>query len=80
MEESLELGPRQESLVSLTLVPMEYVLVQAEADPIADEKDRKRVTVGANSSGSDKMIFTLLTEVVALHIRLTIVEVQKPGF
>ena len=55
------------------------MLVPAEADPIAEEKACKRGAVEASSSGGGKMIFILLTEVVALHVRLTIVEVRELG-
>ena len=46
----------------------------AEADPIAEKEGCKR----ASSSGGGKMILTLLTKVVALYVRLTIIEFQEP--
>lgn len=52
----------------------------SEVNPGAEEKGRKRGAIGANSFSGGKMILALLTEVVALHMRLTIVEVRKSGF
>ena len=41
---------------------------------------KKRGTVKANGTGGSEMILTLLTEVVALHVGLTIIEVREPSF
>ena len=51
----------------------------AKADPITKEGGRKRGAVRASGAGGGKMILTLLTEVVALYVRLTIVEVREPS-
>lgn len=56
------------------------MLVPAEVDSIAEEADCKNGAVGASSSSNSKMIFTLLTKVITLYIKLTIVEVWEPGF
>ena len=50
-----------------------------EADPIVEEKSCKQGAISANSFNSRKIILILLTEVIVLYIRLTIIELWGPG-
>lgn len=59
------------------LFPAKHVLMPAEADPIAKKRSRKWGTIKASGTSSSEIILTLLTEVVAFYVRLTIVKVRE---
>ncbi len=56
------------------------MLVPAKADPATKERSGKKYWIRPSGTGGGKMIFTLLAEVVALHVGFTMVEVWEPGF
>ena len=56
------------------------MLVPAKADPATKERSGKGCLIRPNGTGGDKMILTLLAEVVVFHVRFTIVEVRELGF
>ena len=74
-EECLELNPRQGS----HCLASKLVLVPTKADSITKEQSCKRGTVKASGTGGSKMVFTLLTEVVAFYVRLSIIEIGEPS-
>lgn len=51
-----------------------------EINLISKKKGYKRNLVSANGSIGGKMVFTQLTKVVTFYIRLTMIDVRKPGF
>lgn len=75
-EKLLELDPRQRAFgLASTLV-----LMPAEADPATKERSCKWDAVSASGAGGVKMIFSLLAEVVALHVGLPEIEVRERSF
>ena len=56
------------------------VLLLAEADPLPEEKRGKENPDRPRSSSDSKIVFTLLTEVVAVHVRLSAIYVSGMGF
>ena len=78
IHESPELDPRQGGFGCLILLTL--VLVPTKVDPTMKERSCKRGTVGAGGAGGSEMILALLTEVVAFHMRLPIIEIgQRSG-
>lgn len=55
------------------------VLLPAEVDPTLGEQDRKRYALRARGTRRVKIVLILLTKIVALHIKATIIEVGIPG-
>ena len=77
-KESFELDPRQGGFGCLVLSTL--VLVPTKADLTMKEQSCKRGMVGAGGAGGSEMILALLTEVVAFHMRLSIIEIgQRSG-
>ena len=76
-EKGLEFVPsRGDGIVAFHL---SFVLLPAEVNPISEERGRKRDAFVARGSGRVKMILTLLTKIIALHMRAPIVKVGVPG-
>ena len=76
-EERLELGPCdwERSVCVMFLL----VLLPAEADPVPEEGRGKKNLDMPLSSGGSKVVLTLLTKVVAVHVRLLAVYVWGTG-
>ena len=55
------------------------ILLPTEADPVLEEGHGKGNLGRLRSSGSSKVVFILLTEVVAIHIGLSAVYVRGAG-
>ena len=55
------------------------VLLSTEIDPIPKKRGCKGDELESHGTSCVKMIIVLLTEVVALHVRATIVQVGVPG-
>ena len=55
------------------------VLLPAKADPIPKERRGKENSGRPRSSGGSKVVLTLLTEVVAIHVGLSAVYVRGAG-
>ena len=55
------------------------VLLPAEADPVPEEGRSKENSGRPRSSSGSKVVFTLLTEVVAVHVGLSAVYVRGAG-
>ena len=77
-EERLELVPRDrdKNFYVMSL----FVLLPAEADPVSEEGRGKKNLSRPPSSSSSKVVLTLLTEVVAIHVRLSAIYVWEAGF
>ena len=58
---------------------LSFVLLPAEIDLILKEQDCKKDVLGACGIGYIKMVFALSTEVIALYIEATIVQVEVLG-
>lgn len=56
------------------------ILLLAEADLVMKKRRSKKKQVKTLSSSGDKVIFTLLTEVVAFHIGFTVVHARETDF
>lgn len=56
----------------------DHVLLPAEVHPITKEQGCKRYALVALGSSSLEMVLALLTEVVAFHVRVPIVQVRLP--
>ena len=76
-EERLKLVPRDwdRNLCVMSLL----VLLPAEADPVPKEKRGKGNLGKSCSSGGSKVVLTLLTKVVAIHVGLSAVYVWRAG-
>lgn len=59
---------------------MDFVLLSAEVDPILKEKSNKKDALRVCGAGYIEMVFALSTEVIALHIGATIIQVEISGF
>lgn len=55
------------------------ILSPSEADPVIKERGGKRGLIRARGPGGVKMILTLLTKMVAVHVRLPGVQLREPG-
>ena len=55
------------------------VLLSVEADPVSQEGRRKRNPERSHGSSSSKIVLTLLTKVVAVHVRLSALYVWRTG-
>ena len=55
------------------------ILLPAEANPVLEEGRDKRYPGRPHSSGGSKVILTLLTEVVAVHVELSAVYIRETG-
>ena len=55
------------------------VLLPAEADPVPEERRGKGNSGRPRGSSGSKIVLTLLTEVVAVHMGLSVVCVRKTG-
>ena len=77
MEERLEFIPRDwdSSVCVISLL----VLLPAEADLVPEERRGKENPSRPCSSSGSKIVLTLLTEVVAVHVRLFTVYVRRTG-
>lgn len=76
-EKSFKFTPKQK--IFGDLVP-QFVLVLAKADLAKREKSGKGCLVRTSGTGGGKMIHTLLTEVVVLHVGFTMIEIWEVGF
>ena len=77
LEKSFEFVPsRRDDIVTFNL---SFMLPLAEVNPVSGKRSRKRDAFMACSSGRVKMIFTLMTKIIALYIRPPIVKVGVPG-
>lgn len=56
------------------------VLSPTETDISSKKRGFKRGAVRTSGSGCFKMVLTLLTEIIAVHVRFSIVQVRNPGF
>lgn len=74
----LKLDPR-DKIYCLSLVP-KFVLILAEIDWPVEKRSCKQNTVGLGSTDSLKLVFTLLTELITIHVRFSIVQVGKTSF
>ena len=76
-EERLELVPRDRDRGLCVMSPL--VLLPAEADPVSEEKRGKGNLGRPRSSSGSKVVLTLLTEVVAVHVGLSAVYIRGAG-
>ena len=77
MKEHLELVPRDREKGFYIMSPL--VLLPAEAD-LVPKKGRSKKNLGRpHSSSSSKIVLTLLTEVVAVYMRLPAIYVRGAG-
>ena len=76
-KECLELVLRdwQRGLYAVSLL----VLLPIEANPVSKEEQGKKNSDRLRSSSGSKIVFTLLTEVVAVYVRYSEVYVQRTG-
>ena len=65
-EERLELVPRDRNRNLFIMSPL--VLLPAEADPVLEEERGKKNLGRPRGSSGTKVVFTLLTEVVAVYV------------
>ena len=56
------------------------VLLPAETDPVLEKRYGKRNPIRLYSSSNSKIVFTLLTEVIAVHVRLSAIYVRRTSF
>lgn len=77
LEKSFEFVPNRED--SIVAFHLSFVLLLVEVDSITGEQSRKRDAFGARGTGRIKMVFTVLTEVVTLHVQVPIVEIRVFG-
>ena len=70
-EECLELVPRDRDKGFGVMSPL--VLLPAEADPVSQEGRGKRNPGRSRGSSGSKIILILLTEVLAVHVGLSVV-------
>ena len=76
-EERLELVPHYRDSVVYVLLLL--ILLPVETDPVSKERCGKRDLVRPRSFSSSRIVFTLLIEVVAVHVGLSVVYVQGTG-
>ena len=55
------------------------VLLLAEANPVPKEKHSKKNPVSPHSSSDSKIVFTLLTKIIVVYIRLSVIYIWKTG-
>ncbi len=55
------------------------MLLPAEVDSVPEKGGRKRNLVGPGSSAGDKMVLTLLAEVITFHVGPIAVDVRDLG-
>ena len=77
-KEGLEFLPADRD-VSLVLYLI-LVLLPAEEGGVVQESSRKRNSVQARGTGSSKVIFALLEEIIAFQVRFTPINVREPSF
>ena len=53
-----------------------FVLLPMEVDAVTQEECNKRNAVGALGSGGGKVVLTMLAEVIAFYVRLTMIDVR----
>ena len=58
----------------------ELVLSPSEADGATNELSYKRGTIYFGGARDFKIVFTLLTKVIAFHVRLTLIDLWGPSF
>ena len=76
-EKRLELVPGNQDRAVCVSLP--FILLLAETDPIPKERYGKGNLVSSRSPSGSKIVLTLLTEVVAVHVRLFAVYVWGTG-
>ena len=76
-EECLELVPRDWDRDSYVMFPL--ILLPAETDPVLKERRSKGNLGRPCSFSGSKVVLTLLTEVVAVYVRLSAVYVRGVG-
>ena len=57
-----------------------FILLPSEVNTVIKKRCSKRYAIRAFSSSGSKMVFTLLTQVVAFHVGLTTIHVWEPSF
>lgn len=72
-EKCLKLVPYDLDGVICVLLPL--VLLLAEADLVLKKERNKKNLLSLSSSNSSKIVITLLTEVIALHVGLSVVQI-----
>ena len=77
-EERIEFGPRDRDRGLYVISPL--ILLPAEADPVLEEERGKRNLGRPHSSSGSKVVLTFLTEIIAVHVRLSAVYVRETGF
>ena len=78
LEESFKLVPRDRD--KDVYVISSLILLPAEADLVPKERRKKRYPGRLRSFSGSKIVLTLLIEVVAVHVRLSVVYVRKRAF
>ena len=77
LEKSLEFIPSEKSgLVALNLGLM---LLLAKINPVSEERSRKENTLGSRSTGRVEIVLALLTEIIALYMQVSIIQVGITG-
>lgn len=76
----MDTGSRGRVLPSLPLATLPLFLLLSFLVPTPRVRSCKGGTITALSVGCVEMSLTLLTKVVAFHMRLTILGVEEPGF
>ena len=77
MEEHLELVPRDRDKDICIMFPL--ILLPIEADSIPEEGCGKENPSRLRSSNSSNIVLILLTEVIAVHVGLSVVYVWETG-
>lgn len=77
MEKRLKLVLTDWDTIVFILFPL--VFLPAKADLVSKKENSKKNLVGILDSGSSKIIFTLLIEVIVFHVGFTIIYVWRSG-
>lgn len=70
------ISSRRDSTITLNL---RLVLILIKVDPISKEQNYKKNILETRGTGHIEMVLILLTEVVALYMGATIVQVEVPS-
>ena len=76
-EERLELIPRNRDKAVCVLLPL--VLLQTETDLVPEDGHGKKNSGRPRSSSGSKVVLTLLTEVVVVHVGLSVIYIRGTG-
>lgn len=77
IEKNLEFFPHKGG--GLVALYLSFVLLSAKVDPIVEVWDYKKYILKACDIGRVKIVIALLTEIVTLHMRATIIQVEVPA-